>query len=83
MTTPFQHMMFDIDLRDTATGDAQTFTFSGTRVEDGEDPKDVAVLHVAMNVVANPAFTAEHGVTVPVPGTFRLIRLHTPSDQGL
>ena len=36
-----------------------------------------------MNVVSNPDFIAEHGVTVPVPGTFRLTRLHTPSDQRL
>jgi hypothetical protein len=85
MTRIYQHIAFSLSFINTDTAAIVELQFSGVKfyAEDEEDPKDVAILHVAFNVVHKPEVIAEYGHLRPIPKTFKLFSVHVPSDQHL
>lgn len=89
MTKIIQHMAFsmvfrNVDGADPRCGNETELSFSGVVYDDDDgEPKDVAVMHVAFKVCPNAEIIAEFGKVYPIPRTFKLNGLHTPSDQRL
>lgn len=84
-----QHIAFsmifkNVDVSDSRWGNETELMFGGIRYnpKDGE-PKDIAVMHVALNVCNNAEIIKEFGKIHPIPRTFKLNSIHTPSDQHL
>jgi hypothetical protein len=86
----FEHITFsmevrNVDINDPRFGTCEVLTFGGIHydINEGETIKDIAVMHMAFNVVNNKNFVAEFGKTYPVPSTFTLLNRSIPSDQGM
>lgn len=89
MTKIIQHMSFsmtfrNVDAADPRCGTETELTFGGIVYDEDEgEPKDAAVMHCAFNVCPNADIVKEFGKVWPIPRTFVLRGLHTPSDQVL
>ena len=84
----YQHIAFtitfrNVDAADPRCGTETVLSFSGVRFEEGDEAKDVAIMHCAFNVTPNADIIAEFGKIWPIPRTFVLNGIHTPSDQAL
>ena len=85
-----QHIRFSVDFRNVDAADPRcdkitTLTFGGIPFDatTDEDEKEVAISHVWDNVLSNPDISAQFGKIIPLFSSFRLIGVHTPSDQHL
>lgn len=73
----------NVDAADPRCGNETELTFGGIWYDENEgEPKDAALLHVVFNVIGIDEVVKEFGKLHPIPKTFKLISIHTPSDQG-
>jgi hypothetical protein len=83
-----QHIGFSVDFRNVDAADPRCNTitnlmFSGVPFEAGhDDEKEAAIHHVFSNVLPHADVVAQFGKIIPLFKTFKLISVHTPSDQG-
>jgi hypothetical protein len=85
-----QHIRFSVDFRNVDAADPRcdsiiNLTFGGITFDAAthEDEKEAAIEHVWDNVLPNPSIAAQFGKIIPLFSSFRLIGVHTPSDQGV
>lgn len=85
-----QHVRFSVDFRNVDAADPRcdnitTLIFGGITFDAAthEDEKEAAIEHVWNNVLNDPAMVKQFGRIIPLFSSFRLIGVHTPSDQGV
>jgi len=87
----YQHIAFSMavknaDVADPRFGTETMLSFSGVHyvaAQWDEDAKECALFHMCDKVIHNADIVAEFGKIYPMPRTFVLNGVHTPSDQAL
>jgi ABC-type phosphate/phosphonate transport system ATPase subunit len=85
-----QHITFSVDFRNVDAADPRcdkitTLTFGGVVFDAAsqDDEKEAAIAHVWNNVLPDAGLAAQFGKIIPLFSTFRLLKVTTPSDQGM
>lgn len=85
-----QHITFSVDFRNVEAADRRynkitNLTFGGVVFDAAshDDEKEAAIEHVWNNVLPDEGIFAQFGNILPLFGTFRLLKVTTPSDQAM